>query len=59
MTCRWHDTSLVEEGDNGHERKERISNSCIDVAYNIEDHLLRATSCNNREDKQEHVQDPQ
>ena len=58
LTRRWHDTSLEEEGDSGYEGEERIDDGCVDVAYNIEEHVLRPTSCDDREDEQEHVQDP-
>jgi hypothetical protein len=58
LTNRWHDTRLEEEGDSGYEGEDRIYDGCIDVAYNIEGHVLRPTSCDDREDEQGQVQDP-
>ncbi len=58
LTHRWYDTRLEKEGDSGYESEERIYDGCVDVAYNIEGHVLRPTSCDDREDEQEQVQDP-
>lgn len=63
---RWNGTSLEEEGDSGYECEERIDDGCVDIAYDGEDDIsFHSTSfegtggsCHDREDEQEHMQNP-
>lgn len=59
LTRSWHDTSLEEEGDSRYKSEERIDDACVDIAYNVEDYVIRPTYCHDREDEQEHVQNPE